>query len=102
MLEAYFFSTWNIRAESGPTDGSTFENSLSIQRCPSNAGENCPAMNVFAIGVEEPHFTLSTMPCDSAAFMNAGAVAGVKSSRMPSLSRVNRYFGIGCDVVSVN
>src|SRR5512141_118765 len=78
IFDAYFFRTWNINAESGPTFGSTFENSLSIQRCPSNAGENCEDMNVFAIGVDEPHFTFSTMPCAWAAFMNAGAVSGVK------------------------
>src|SRR5665213_792246 len=76
---AYCFSTWNIRAESGPTFGSTFENSLSIQRWPSKAGENWPDMNVFAIGVDEPHSTLSTIPWASAAFMKAGAVSGVKS-----------------------
>ena len=40
-------------------------------------------MNVFAIGVEEPHFTLSTRPCASAAFMSAGAVSGVKSRMIP-------------------
>src|SRR4051794_21900690 len=62
----YFVRIWNISAESGPTDGSTFENSLLIQRWPSNCG-NCPAMNVFAIGVDEPHFTLLTMPCSTAA-----------------------------------
>ena len=40
-------------------------------------------MNVFAIGVDEPHFTLSMRPCASAAFMSAGAVSGVKSRMMP-------------------
>src|SRR3954453_20932953 len=59
---AYFFRIANMSALSGPTFGSTFENSLSIQRCPSNAGENWLDMNVFAIGVEEPHSTLFTIP----------------------------------------
>src|SRR3954447_9831928 len=58
IFGAYFFRIWNISAESGPTLGSTFENSLLIQRWPSNCG-NCPAMKVFAIGVDDPHFTLS-------------------------------------------
>src|SRR3954452_15727000 len=98
---AYFFSTWNISAESGPTDGSTFENSLSIQRCPSNSGENWLDMNVFAIGVEEPHSTLSTIPWASAAFMKAGAVSGVKSIRMPPPSPANWYIWSNCDVASV-
>ena len=58
-------------------------------------------MNVFAIGVDEPHFTLSTMPCASAAFMNAGAVSGVKSIRMPPPSPANWYIWISCEVASV-
>ncbi len=58
-------------------------------------------MNVFAIGVDEPHFTLSTMPCASAAFMNAGAVSGVKSSRMPPPSPANWYIWSSCEVASV-
>ncbi len=78
----YFLRIENISAESGPTFGSTFENSLSIHRRPSNAGENWLDINVFAIGVDEPHSTLSTIPCCWAAFMNAGAVSGVKSSRI--------------------
>ena len=40
-------------------------------------------MNVLAIGVDEPHFTLSIRPCASAAFMSAGAVSGVKSRMIP-------------------
>ena len=84
IFGAYFLRIWNISAESGPDLRSRRgENSLLIQRCPSNAGENWPDMNVFAIGVDEPHFTLLTMPCASPAFMKAGAVSGVKSSMMP-------------------
>src|SRR6188472_1149643 len=74
ILGAYFVRIWNISAESGPTFGSTFENSLSIQRWPSKAGENWLDMNVFAIGVDEPHLTLSTRLLSMAAFMKAGAV----------------------------
>src|ERR1035437_956840 len=51
MVGAYFLRTWNISAVSGPTVGATSENSLLIQSWPSNAGENCPAMNVFAIAI---------------------------------------------------
>ena len=58
-------------------------------------------MNVFAIGVDEPHFTLSTMPWAMAAFMNAGAVSGVKSSRMPPPSPANWYIWSSCEVASV-
>ena len=36
-------------------------------------------MNSLAIGVDEPHITLSTTPCEIAACRNAGAVSGVKS-----------------------
>src|SRR5438067_10672081 len=90
-----------MSAESGPTLGSTFENSLSIQRWPSNSGENWLDMNVFAIGVDEPHITLLTMPCASAAFMKAGAVSGVKSIRMAPPSPANWYIWINCDVASV-
>src|SRR2546423_15392510 len=61
IFDAYFFRIWNISVVSGPTDGSTLLNSWLIHRWPSNCG-NCAAMNVFAIGVEEPHFTLSMMP----------------------------------------
>src|SRR6516164_173907 len=52
IFGAYFAWIANISAESGPTFGSTLLNSLLIQSWPSNAGENCPAMNVFAIGVD--------------------------------------------------
>src|SRR5262245_3076280 len=97
----YFWRIWNISAESGPTFGSMFENSLSIQRWPSNAGENWPDMNVFAIGVDDPHITLSTIPWAWAAFMNAGAVSGVKSSRMPPPLPANWYICRSCEVASV-
>ena len=40
-------------------------------------------MNVLAIGVDEPHLTLSIRPWASAAFISAGAVSGVKSRMMP-------------------
>ena len=49
---------WNDSYRGAPTDGSRFENSWLIQRCPSHFGENWLDMNVFAIGVDEPHFTL--------------------------------------------
>ena len=58
-------------------------------------------MNVFAIGVDEPHLTLSTMPWAIAAFMKAGAVSGVKSMRMPPPSPANWYIWISCEVASV-
>ena len=61
----YFDRIWNISAESGPTFGSTFENSLSIQRWPSKACENWLDINVFAIGVDEPHLTFETRLCRS-------------------------------------
>src|SRR6188474_398640 len=101
MLGAYCLRIANISAESGPTFGSTFENSLSIQRRPSNDGENWLDINVFAIGVDEPHSTFLTRPCCSAAFMNAGAVSGVKSSRIPPPSPTNWYIWSSCEVASV-
>ena len=58
-------------------------------------------MSVFAIGVDEPHSTLSTIPCASAAFMKAGAVSGVKSIRMPPPSPANWYIWSSCEVASV-
>jgi len=59
-----------------------FENSWLMKILLSNCG-NCFAMNSFAIGVDEPHFTLLTMPWAIAACMSAGAVSGVKSRMMP-------------------
>ncbi len=44
---------------------------------------NCVAMNSLAIGVDDPHFTLSTTPWAIAAFSKAGAVSGVKSRMTP-------------------
>src|SRR6478672_6028880 len=82
MVGAYFFWMASIRRVSGPCDASSRPNSLLIHRWPSNCG-NWPAMIVFAIGVDEPHLILLTMPIEIAAFMNAGAVSGVKSRRMP-------------------
>ncbi len=49
---------------------------------PSNCG-NCFAMNSLAIGVDEPHSTLSTRPCEIAACSSAGAESGVKSMITP-------------------
>src|SRR3954452_14476432 len=50
-------------------------NSLLTCILPSNWG-NCFAMNSLAIGVEEPHSTLSTRPCEIAACSSAGAESG--------------------------
>ena len=86
---------------SGPTVGSTLLNSLLIQRCPSNVGENWLDMNVFAIGVDEPHFTLSTMPWASAAFMNGGRRVGREVDMMPPPSPANWYIWSSCEVASV-
>ena len=58
-------------------------------------------MNVFAIGVDEPHLILLTMPIEIAAFMNAGAVSGVKSMRMPLPSPANWYIWSSWDEASV-
>src|SRR5665213_3035227 len=101
IFDAYFLRIWNIRAESGPTVGAISENSLLIQRWPSNAGENCPDMNVFAIGVDEPHFSVLTRFCASAAFMKAGAVSGVKSRMIPPSVPANCDIWSNCDVASV-
>src|SRR4029079_709787 len=60
MFGAYCLRIANMSAESGPTFGSTFENSLSIQRRPSNDGEKRLDISVFAIGVGEPHSTFFT------------------------------------------
>ena len=46
----------------GPATASSRPNSWLMNILPSNCG-NCSAMNVLAIGVDEPHFTLSTSPC---------------------------------------
>ena len=64
-------------------------------------GENWLDMNVFAIGVDEPHLTFETSCCAIAAFMNAGAVSGVKSIRMPPPSPANWYIWSSCEVASV-
>src|SRR6478735_10676459 len=100
IVGEYFLRTASIKRVSGPTDGSRLENSWLIQRCPSNCG-NCPAMNVFAIGVDEPHLILSTMPSEIAALMNAGAVSGVKSRMIPLPSPANWYICSSCDLASV-
>src|SRR5215467_11832626 len=97
MAGAYFFRIWNINALSGPTDGSTLLNSLLIHRLPSNCG-NCDAIKVFAIGVDDPHLTLLTRPSEIAAFMNAGAVSGVKSRMIPPPSPANCDIASTCEV----
>ena len=58
-------------------------------------------MNVFAIGVDEPHLILFTMPNPMAAFMNAGAVSGVKSMMIPLPSPAYWYIWSSCDFASV-
>ena len=58
-------------------------------------------MNVLAIGVDEPHLILLTMPIEIAAFMKAGAVSGVKSMMMPLPSPANWYIWSSCDAASV-
>ena len=78
----YFLRIASISRVSGPCEASSRPNSELMNSFPSQL-PNCPAMNVFAIGVEEPHFTLSMRPCASAAFMSAGAVSGVKSRMIP-------------------
>src|SRR5512132_1598614 len=100
IVGAYFFRIASISRVSGPTDGSRLENSWLIQRWPSNCG-NCLAMNVLAIGVDEPHLILLTMPIAIAAFMNAGAVSGVKSMMIPLPSPANWYIWSSCDFASV-
>ena len=58
-------------------------------------------MNVLAIGVDDPHLILSTMPIEIAAVMKAGAVSGVKSSRMPFPSPANWYICRSWELASV-
>src|SRR4029453_4975050 len=58
-------------------------------------------MNWLAVGVDDPHLILPTIPWASAAFMNAGAVSGVKLSRMPPPSPAYWYIWRSCDPASV-
>ena len=58
-------------------------------------------MNVLAIGVDDPHLILLTMPIEIAAVMKAGAVSGVKSSRMPFPSPANWYICRSWELASV-
>src|SRR4029453_13109860 len=53
----YLSRICSINRVSGPCDAGSRLNSWLINIFPSNCG-NCPAMNVLAIGVDEPHFTL--------------------------------------------
>src|SRR5580765_3177908 len=101
MLGAYFFRIAIIRRVSGPCDASSSPNSLLIHRWPSHFGENWPDMNVLAIGVDEPHLILFTIPMASAAFMKAGAVSGVKSMMMPLPSPAYWYIWSSWDEASV-